>query len=151
MTKLLVQPKGDPCSLLDMQTGDEVQPFRPSVVTKSGFIVGRAAAGVIKVIADGLPAKATDEEFQKYWKEAHAAGKDGKALDPEDAAELAVESFMSQFGNEKEVKAPTKRQINAAIKKLTEDEIAAATDGIEDEDKKTEAIEAAAIAKITAE
>jgi len=55
--------------LSDRYTGDQVNPFRPSVVSNSPFIEQRIAAGQLKVLEGNLPLTATDADFAEFWKE----------------------------------------------------------------------------------
>ncbi len=86
--KNLVKTTG-PFMLIDPQSGDEVSPFRPSVVTATNFIASRITLGQLKLLSAQVPAEATDKEFAAHWAEC-VKGHDGNA-------QLAMESFLSDL------------------------------------------------------
>lgn len=80
--RMLAETTGD-FMLVDMAAGQTIPAFRPAVVARTAFIDARIALGQIVKVAD-LPAEATNEEFQAYWKEAGDR-------------DLAISSFLSKF------------------------------------------------------
>ncbi len=98
--KLIVTPLG-PHGYMDPTTGDEVQPFRPSVVQHSSFIDTLIGSSKIKLIANDLSDEASDKEFALYYRE---SGKD---------VELAVESFLSSFAKPKDEEKEASKKAKA--------------------------------------
>jgi hypothetical protein len=87
--KLLAETTGA-FGLMDLSTGHTLNANRPSVIARSGFIDSRIALGQIVKVAD-VPAEATDDEFEAFWR------------DSDGDRDLAVASFLSKFDPE----APT--------------------------------------------
>lgn len=102
MTKSIVEVKGN--FILLNSNGEEIHMGRPTVVTKTGFVEEAISDGKLRSLARGLPKKATDEEFKKFY------------VDSNKDKVLAVAAFCSAFGLtpegdkcEAEVKIPQKR------------------------------------------
>lgn len=88
--KLLVETTG-PFMLVDYGHGAvEIQAHRPSVVENSSFVNARTLVGQIRLISQ-VKDEATDAEFEKFLKDS-----DGKM-------DLAVDSFLAQYGIREEV------------------------------------------------
>lgn len=75
---------------------------KPHVVTETQFIVQRAAKGQVKILANELPAEASDEEFQDYLKDA-------------ENEDLAVASYVSKFA---EGTLPPREELEARAEEL---------------------------------
>lgn len=92
--KTIVKPTG-PHYYMDTN-GQEIQAFRPSVVSNTNYTNMLIASGKLKTLATNLTDDATDEEFVKYLAESKGD------------EELAVSSFESKFSTVKpaEVSAP---------------------------------------------
>jgi hypothetical protein len=83
--------------LVDSTTGDEIAPFRPSVIRRSSFIDTRVKLKQIVVVSE-LTEDATDAQFVQFLKES------------DNDIELAMQSFVAAFGPKEE--AP--EQVDAA-------------------------------------
>jgi hypothetical protein len=82
--KLLVKPTG-PHYYLDPVTGDEIQPFRASVIRPSQFINTLLGQAKLSLVAGDLTDAATDVEYEKFLSDSE--GKEG----------LANDAFVSKF------------------------------------------------------
>jgi hypothetical protein len=84
-----------PILIMDSLTGDVVEWNRPSVVTWSSFLEGRAGARQIRVLNPHLKDETSDADFVQYLKDS-----DGKM-------DLAVASFLAEFAVVEQVGAKT--------------------------------------------
>lgn len=109
MSKQLVETTGQ-FELVDFEQNMLViKADRPTVVSPTVFISTRAAAQQIKFLAN-LNDDATDEEFEKYWKEADADSR------------LAIDAFLSSYGDQVEKQAESAPAPRRGRKKADEDE-----------------------------
>ena len=96
--KVLLKTKGNYC-YVDPYSREYVSEFRPSVVTRTDFIMEKIAESSLEVIAP-VRDEATDAEFKKYWLETT-----NNKQEPDE--DFAVQAFLSEFGVEKvSVKRP---------------------------------------------
>ncbi len=94
--KMLVETKGG-FQLLDLgYKGQLIHSHRPSVAENSHFVQDRIGRDQVRVLGE-LKDEATDEDFVKYLEDA------------EGDLELAIDSFLSEFGKET-VETPGKRR-----------------------------------------
>lgn len=89
---------------VDPTNGMVVEPFRPTVVPNSQYIAVLMAANKVELIAKDLDDDATDEEFEKFFKES------------DNKADLAIDSFVSKYSTAPKVEkgpAPTATKTKA--------------------------------------
>lgn len=101
---------------INPDNGQEISPFRPTVVDSSPYVNSLTAAGKLKVLNSELLDEATDKDFAKFFKE---SDKD---------TDLAVSAFMSKFGSVKDESEQAKKVAAAAavVTKATAPETPAA-------------------------
>lgn len=91
--------------LMDPLTKDVIEEHRPVLVNWTQFIQARVGQGEIVVLAGDLPSESSSEEFDEFW-----AASEGNE-------ELAIESFLSSFGEpESEEKPKGKKKTPAKAK-----------------------------------
>lgn len=92
--KLLVESTG-PHAYMDMESGCEIQAFRPSVVSYSNYLSTLMAAKKVKLLSNEVQDSAEDVEFLRFYVES-SRDKD-----------LAVQAFLSKFGSEAALETAT--------------------------------------------
>ena len=105
MQKIIAHTTGK-FQLIDQLSGDLISAHRPSVISKTPFVTARLGLDQVVIVAEVKP-EATDEEFAKHWKEANGD------------MDLAVESFLSQFGLDAEGEPETPRSTARGGRKQT--------------------------------
>ena len=103
MSKLIVKTKN--ILLVDTISGEVIYEDRPSIVTDTSFVHGRAAIGQVTIVKNYLPDSASDADFQKFWTES------------EKNEELAIASFMSSLDAAKGEDAAALEAAEAPTKK----------------------------------
>lgn len=106
--KSIVETSGS-FELLVPETKELVPYDRPAVVTNAHLITSRIALGQVKLLAADVPPEASDEEFVKYW---------------EENPEIAVDAYLSQFGDIEQEPLPM-AELEEALTALTENDFQA--------------------------
>lgn len=81
--KIIVKTTGK-FALMD-PSGAEIRSQRPTVCNRTGFIDQRVKLKQVEIVAEDLPAEATDLEFEAFWREC------------EGDFDLAVESYLAKL------------------------------------------------------
>lgn len=89
---------------LDNTNGQEIQAFRPTVISATNYTNMLVASGKLQVLATNLTDDATDEEFVKFVAESKGDH------------ELAVSSFESKFAAIKPAEAEAPKAAAAKAK-----------------------------------
>lgn len=97
MSKLIVKTKN--ILLVDTISGEVIYEDRPSIVTDTSFVHGRAALGQVSIIKNDLPEEASDDTFKTFW------------LESDKNEELAISSYLSSM---EKAKSPEAAAIEAA-------------------------------------
>lgn len=97
----------EPIMLIDPQTNEYLVHDVPKVVTWTQFFESRAGRGQISVIEGGLPAEASDEDFQAFLADA-------------ENEDLAVAAYLSSFTPEVSEPEPKPKRRAPAKKKAEE-------------------------------
>lgn len=120
--KLLVKTTG-PYGFMDMESGCEIQPFRPSVVAHSNYLSTLMASRKVELLCNSLLEEATDVEFLGFYVESNRD------------ADLAVDAFLAKFDSK------------AVVTPATEEDEKKAKAEAAEADKKAKASAKAAAAK----